>query len=212
MVGEAIHREGDGHEHRFAVWTSPDAVVWEQVDMEAAFDDPAPQLWQVMATAQGYLAVGNTQGPEGGGAVWRSDDGSSWDRVETTQLGPEDNLKFAPWGDLLVGVAYIDGTLTVYTSQDEETFQPLAGAAFSVGYGAEVTQIAAGDFGLVIAMTTADGVPALMVTRDGSKWTVVDLAASIGESGPPENIVMGADRMVFHWFTEEAEVWVMSWS
>jgi hypothetical protein len=67
-------------EHRFFVWTSDDGSDWTLV--ADAFPDGA-YIGDILPTATGFITKGFVDGSEGGGAIWSSTDGTSWDEVDT---------------------------------------------------------------------------------------------------------------------------------
>ena len=60
---------------RAAVWVSEDAVDWEKIEVDGDLPDGSgqQQIQDVIATQDGFMAVGS--------AVWISSDGRSWERV-----------------------------------------------------------------------------------------------------------------------------------
>jgi hypothetical protein len=88
------------------VWTSQDGLVWnrvEEADVPSGVGDQVMQravIWDDMLLAVGYDLAGRGNVEEGlatygsgldvDAAVWSSDDGSSWTRVNSRALGGDD--------------------------------------------------------------------------------------------------------------------------
>lgn len=79
-----------------AVWASPDGEVWDLVEVDAVVAGGSARMLGVSQGRDGQLvAVGvetyppatTGPGPDLDAAVWRSDDGEVWDRVESSALG-----------------------------------------------------------------------------------------------------------------------------
>jgi hypothetical protein len=180
------------------VWTSPDGVNWTL----AGADSLAEPGWQfpddVIATGKGFVAVGSEvlKRPEGGladgdAAVWRSDDGTIWERVphdEELFGGPDyqhmADIAMGGPGLVAVGADNGIGQVTVWTSPDGErwarvpadprTFGPTTPKDFPIMRHVAV----AGDGRMVAAgfewwpepdMVVA----AVWVSSDGLSWTRV---------------------------------------
>ncbi|NRQ40054.1 hypothetical protein HII36_50760, partial [Nonomuraea sp. NN258] len=70
------------------LWTSTDGFGWTAVPMAEPAFRPGDAIADIARTSSGFAAVGRTRGPDGGTgpAAWRSDDGETWERVETRGL------------------------------------------------------------------------------------------------------------------------------
>ncbi len=132
-------------------WTSPDGITWEAVDprssgldlgiMRPTTSGPEIGLQGVAYGPAGFLVFGRVA--EQGGqrsAVWRSDDGTSWERATAmdafptgtrlrTMLGADD-------GYLLGGVIYLEKAprAAIWSSPDGKTWtQARAKEVFEIG-------------------------------------------------------------------------------
>ena len=68
-----------------AVWTSPDGIAWERVDLDAAAFRGSSDAGTVILDVSwngGFVAVGTDGGVDP--ALWRSEDGRSWELIEMT--------------------------------------------------------------------------------------------------------------------------------
>lgn len=79
-----------------AVWTSEDAVVWELFEVEPVAGVGSARMLGIVQSADGtlvgvgvemYLPDPSGPGPDLDAAVWRSEDGETWQRVESPHLG-----------------------------------------------------------------------------------------------------------------------------
>ena len=109
-----------------AAWTSADGVEWSRVDPEV-FGDTKSSANSVIAGDFGLIIAGGA-GPsvaEAQGAIWQSDDGLEWNRIdiaEETELG---SVHSDPDGDRFLAF----GTRGIWASTDGTTWDQVAGLA-----------------------------------------------------------------------------------
>jgi hypothetical protein len=120
-----------------SVWTSPDGVVWQRAWLGEGFE-LTTDVWNNVLTPPMRATV---QGPDGGlvavgamlyqdgestAAVWTSQDGSIWDRVDPTSpvFGQKTAMTDITWGsDGYVAVGTEDETTpAIWTSPDGHTW------------------------------------------------------------------------------------------
>ena len=73
-----------------AIWTSTDGLSWTLAARHGITpQQPGDQIWVLTATAQGFLAAGQAQGPGGRpqAVIWTSHDGVAWQRMGAAQAG-----------------------------------------------------------------------------------------------------------------------------
>jgi len=120
-----------------AVWTSPDGIVWEQPWLGEGFEltadvwnnVPTPPMHAITESPDGGLvAVGAMldQAGESTAAVWTSQDGRTWERVDPTSpaFGQKTAMADITWGsDGYVAVGVEDDTTpAIWTSPDGHTW------------------------------------------------------------------------------------------
>jgi len=178
-----------------AVWTSPDGLDWTRV-----YGEEFPGGWgpsgirQVVAGGPGLVAVGVEVGFDNwDGAVWVSNDGLAWERVEGQDgfvgLGNQGLNSVAPGGPGLVAVGFDGSGPAVWTSADGYTWTPVEGDPVFSGRNLQVTSVAAGGPGLVTGGDTASTMGGhqhamVWLSPDGRTWTAIEDEAV---SGGPES-------------------------
>ncbi len=132
-------------------WTSPDGTTWEAVDprssgldlglMRPSISGPEIGLQGVAYGPAGFLAFGRVAEQSGQrSAVWRSGDGTSWERVTASDSFPTvarlRTILGADDGYLLGGVSYFENAprAAIWSSPDGRTWtQARAKEAFEIG-------------------------------------------------------------------------------
>lgn len=185
--------EGSG-----TAWVSEDGKRWQRIE-DSVFDDAI--ISDVTATDDGLVAVGyfategtliaseNATGaaePESVAAVWRSDDGRKWERVdpdgipEPEPASGEDRqsqaMRSVTFGHgKYVAVGYDPGNaMTVWTSKDAGTWTPVAADAFDDSELSDfLNGLTATPDGFV-AVGAYGGKGATWFSSDGEKWDRTD--------------------------------------
>ncbi|HSH23418.1 MAG TPA: hypothetical protein VK975_05075 [Acidimicrobiales bacterium] len=222
-----------GHEgESAAVWTSTDGGGWERVPHdEGIFGGQGAQQVQAVAAEPGegggWVAVGSDTGAaEGDAVVWRSPDGTSWERVvdDTGLGGPGAQAAFDVLAGLgrLTAVGVTDGSATAWGSADGGPWLPvpLPGSATANG----VTSDEVGALLVVGSAVSADLDAGVWRSAGGGSWerqegdelvgpldqeaTAVargeELAVAVGRS----NLGGGDDAAV--WSSADGLTWVRS--
>jgi hypothetical protein len=189
-VGDVRDHEGEFYSNpRAAVWTSVDALTWTRLpDNDEVFAGPWHQeMWDVAFGDNGFVAVGSTDGNDGGssvGAIWHSQDGITWSRIahDETLFGEQTPDDW--WG--LWSVAYGDGVYVaigtgprVLTSEDGLTWSRVPSDEISVEAG--LIDVVFGDGSFVLV---------------GNEWT------------PPEDDGDGWGYVPAIWYSTDAVMWV----
>lgn len=99
FIAGGLRSDGDPIDPRrtAALWHSPDGRVWTAVDPVAADLGPG-NIQDVLWTGEAWFAVGTRdQAGRSDGAVWRSADGATWERVAVADAaiaGPEEEALY----------------------------------------------------------------------------------------------------------------------
>lgn len=163
-----------------AVWVSADGRTWERIDHdEEVFGGDGPQVMTGVATVDDtVVAVGDDRGTDGHAAVWVSEDGRDWERLDHDAEvfgGPGQQFMTAvtAGGPGLVAVGHDFGasTPTVWVSPDGRDWtRTVHEAAEIAGEGSGLMNaVAAGGPGLV-AVGQDRETAAAWVSRDGEAW------------------------------------------
>lgn len=115
IVGDCVPQEPDDGGVHSSVWTSPDGVIWSQIEFdEAAFGEPA-LISDVAFDGATYVAVGWMLHDEGDHAtVWHSEDGLTWTRSELAGEGDYDMWQVAAIGDTAVAIGHAQGVAAIW--------------------------------------------------------------------------------------------------
>lgn len=162
-----------------AVWVSEDGRDWERVEHdEAVFDDDGPQVMVDASVAEeGVVAVGDDRGTDGNGAVWRSEDGRNWERLDDEEEfggpGAQFVTSVTPGGPGLVAVGHDFGASSpaVWVSEDGRSWDRTVQQATDIvgpagGLMNAVTDTHAG----LVAVGQDSGVAAVWVSEDAELW------------------------------------------
>ncbi|MGP3957620.1 hypothetical protein ACTWPT_16590 [Nonomuraea sp. 3N208] len=127
--GRWLASGGDGQSGERGLWTSTDGFSWQAVEASglAAFR-PGDQIHDIARTASGFVAVGRATGDDGaiGPAAWRSVDGRTWERVETTGLEAREFKAVVARGDTVVAIGHPadgEGSRVVRSADGGRTWQ-----------------------------------------------------------------------------------------
>lgn len=186
-----------------SIFSSTDGVHWAQ---RAVFDRNA-FVFRLESDGQRLIAAGFD---ERGGAVWVSDDASTWKRVS---LGGSDVKVF---GVAIVGSDYFAWSLgEMWISSDALTWQAVPHADVVFALPALVSGIVAGGPGYVawgVGGSNDDGgqFAGLWTSRDGTSWTRVPPQASLGGEGSGVEVIKVLetdDGLIAFGAVEDGDVW-----
>ncbi|MCF6467496.1 hypothetical protein FAF44_03580 [Nonomuraea sp. MG754425] len=106
-AGKWLASGGDDTAGERGLWTSDDGYSWTALEASklAAFR-AGDRIEDIARTGSGFVAVGTTTGADGGvgPAAWRSDDGRTWERAETRELGVRELRAVVAKGDTVVAI------------------------------------------------------------------------------------------------------------
>jgi hypothetical protein len=162
-----------------AVWVSADGLAWERVEHdEDVFGGDGPQVMtSVAAGGPGVVAVGDDRGTDGDAAVWVSEDGLAWERIEHDEEvfgggGAQFMTSVTNHGDALVAVGHDFGvgSPAVWVSADGIVWRRTVQDAEDLGGDPGLMNaVAEGGPGLV-AVGQDRGVAAVWVSREAEYW------------------------------------------
>ena len=217
-----------GAESRAVVLTSADGLIWERVPHNPeVFGDREPgdgvtAMQSVVSFGGGLIAVGQAPSSDGhGAAVWTSEDGFSWERIEA------DSRAFGGPGDqIALSVAVDDGTAVavgvdaflqvdhggpgVWRSSNGEPWRRVDVREHTDTVMEHVVAYSGGF--LAVGADYADSDPTVAVWRsdDGTAWSRLNLEdeATHGfltrlSSSGPELVAVGEDLG-----SDRASVWI----
>ncbi|MGP3914118.1 hypothetical protein [Nonomuraea sp. 10N515B] len=127
--GRWLASGGDGQSGERGLWTSTDGFSWQAVE---ATGSPAfragDQIHDIAITASGFVAVGRATGDDGaiGPAAWRSGDGRTWERAESTGLEVRELKAVVARGDTVVAIGHPaegEGSRVVRSADGGRTWQ-----------------------------------------------------------------------------------------
>ncbi|WP_327588893.1 hypothetical protein OHA25_19075 [Nonomuraea sp. NBC_00507] len=127
--GRWLASGGDGQSGERGLWTSTDGFSWQAVE---AAGSPAfragDQIHDIAITASGFVAVGRATGDDGaiGPAVWRSGDGRTWERTDSTGLEVRELKAVVARGDTVVAIGHPaegEGSRVVRSADGGRTWQ-----------------------------------------------------------------------------------------
>ncbi|MFC5831651.1 hypothetical protein [Nonomuraea insulae] len=105
--GHWLATGGDEAAGERGLWTSTDGFNWTVVEASglAAFR-AGDRIEDIARTGSGFVAVGSTSGADGGSgpAAWHSEDGTTWERVETRELEVRELKAVVAKGDTVVAI------------------------------------------------------------------------------------------------------------
>lgn len=211
-----------------AVWVSSDGAAWTRVGADSAFQESAAQSMRAVTLGgPGFVAVGTAEIiHQDAPAVWLSQDGYSWDRVDDS-TGAFDTGTFASMWDVaaagpgLVAVGYV-GIMdafeaAVWVSPDGTAWTRVTDDSFTGDSNKGMTGITTLEDGriVVVGNDVSNRVPSPSVwtSSDGVSWRQIDGFESVdGGSGIAavavwdEGLVaVGRDESGDDW---DAAVWV----
>jgi hypothetical protein len=181
----AVGDTSDG-DYTDPVWFSPDGTTWTRAPNSTG--PRSPSLWDVIASQQGFVAVGVDQ--HHAAAAWYSTDGLTWASapVEASpgkQTGMSGVVQIADgyfaWGQSLEYGAF------VWTSRDGRSWSALPDESIFVtthkeangvaGVGGQILWIGQDAAGLFYAGGEEKGKPALWRSRDGITWDQIPVSS-----------------------------------
>ena len=170
-----------------AIWTSRDGLSWTLAAAHGITPRlPGDQLYVLTATADGFLAAGQAQGPGGitQAAIWTSRDGLTWQRATAAQAGLGQDVTSISYAATSGDDTVIAGTLRgggwgTWLSTDGGTaWSPVTVPA---GHGAQnsISGLGSGGSGLIAVRPGAAGA-IVYFSPNGQTW---QYAATIGAAG-----------------------------
>ena len=209
LIGVGRGNTIDVDANQAAVYRSDDGVTWRTVDT-----DMAGQLIDVVATDQGFFAVGGVPGADAAG-IWRSTDGETWERA-----GADFEHAFlwsiAEGGPGLVAVGWRrnpEPDLAVWTSTDGDEWTLAPDPEGFAGF--EATDVIDFDGRLVMVGSSFDGTRGQIWTSvDGIAWELADVdfegtyARNVNRT--PAGLVAtggGADANGRTWISRDGLTW-----
>lgn len=183
-----------------AVWWSKDGTEWIAVDDADLRSDTADlAILAVTATSQGFVAVGTENDMTA--AAWVSEDGRTWDRIQSQSFQGEGDLSM--WGVAagsggVVAVGHRFGDRiepATWFSPDGRTWERT-----SLDKSGERTMwgVTASQRGWVaVGSAAADTRAALWHSEDGREWVQYDEIDVAGETGPVSVYAAGASDELF---------------
>ncbi len=187
-----------------AVWTSPDGVVWERAWLGEGFELTA-DVWNDVLTPPmhaiaenpdgGLVAVGAMldQAGESTAAVWTSQDGSAWNRVDTTSpvFGQKTEMTDITWGsDGYVAVGTEDETTpAIWTSPDGHAWARVDVSDQPFEIITSLGAVAALESGYITVGPSGDasGGVTVWTSPDGTTW---DRVHTVGGEGTASAVVV----------------------
>lgn len=177
------------------VWRTADGSDWQRLDGVASLTGSSEEILRGTAIADGpdrAVLVGaaidlRRLADRDDGAVWWSDDGSSWHRADLAGSG-----MIGPGAQELRAVDAVDdrGAFTaggsngdraaVWTSPDGRSWHAARRLPDGRGAGATVTALASAPTGRRWAAGVVAGAPRLWTSADGTTWAAVALPAMAG--------------------------------
>jgi hypothetical protein len=147
------------------IWRSMDGRSWHlTLEVEAGAHHVA--IGDLAVAGSHAIAVGTVVGEDGSfdGAVWRSDNGETWDRI-----GAQENALVGPGEVQLQGLAaheaVVVATGVLGTAEERRTCEELLGMTAS---------LAALPARSGVALSCSTGAPRWWVSRDGTTWEVLE--------------------------------------
>jgi hypothetical protein len=198
--------DGVTHQSVAQVWRSDDGTDWRRLDGVASLTSTSDELLRGRAVAVGarrVTVVGaaiNLHRPadRDDGAVWWSDDGTTWTRagVAAAHMGGAGDQ------ELMTVVALADGGFSaggsdgneaaVWSSPDGAVWRRADPLPSARGTGATVTALAQGPKGGQWAAGVVDGTPRLWRSSDGRQWSARRLPKALLAAGPAQSVVLAS--------------------
>lgn len=174
---------GQAREEDAAMWTSDDGVAWARVSAESFVAPGAQQILDITASpGRALVAVGFTRADgDRNGALWRSSDGATWERVMTESVVGEgdQNLVSVAAGEGVFVVAGFDErtgeSVTIWRSDDGLAWADVDGAnrPFSGHFVQSMNGLNATPYGFIALgcdLTDDREDAALWFSQDGTTW------------------------------------------
>jgi hypothetical protein len=117
--GALVAVGASGQNSYSGVWTSSDGLNWTAADFPDS-GNVSIQLAAVTAGGPGFVVVGSDYSGIGGGVVWLSADGQSWERIDADVFANQTLSRVGVAGDRLVAFSLEGG---VFTSADGRTWE-----------------------------------------------------------------------------------------
>ncbi len=205
------------------VLTSRDAVEWIREDLSV----PGVELSDVVATGDGYVAIGSAepgQGIAAQGVAVTSHDGRTWRAVEDLTPFADAYILSVAWGPggLIATGADENGEPVMWRSADGAAWQRVAAADLGAG-DLMIESIGSGPNGWLAPGRTDDRA-FVIASADGITWSAAQLApsrrapdllpvATKAVDGPFGRLVLGmeAQRCGFLWWEGDCGGWPAAW-
>ncbi|HUB21858.1 MAG TPA: serine/threonine-protein kinase [Streptosporangiaceae bacterium] len=174
-----------------AIWTSRDGLSWTLAATHGVTPQrPGDQVYVLTATADGFLAAGQTPAPGGGtqAVIWTSPNGLTWHRMTAAHAGLDaegqdvTSVSYAAWvGDatVIAGNLSTGGWGTWLSTDGGTTWTPVA---VPVGHGADgaISGLGSDSSGLIAVRPGAAGDAIAYFSPNGQTW---QYAGTIGTEG-----------------------------
>ena len=142
-------------EHRWFVWTSQDGAEWSLFDQPFA---AGSYINSVLPVGGGFVTHGfvDSPGEEGGGRIWTSNDGGTWQAASDEVGSASEGLAhdaLAVWGDRIVAVGSTNEGIAWWVSSDAlawEELPPSPVLAHTDQFAVRADAVAAGPLGIVV--------------------------------------------------------------
>ena len=161
-----------GQDFYSGVWNSSDGLNWTAPDFPDS-GNASIQLAAITAGGPGFVVVGSDYSGIGGGVVWISTDGQSWERIDADVFANQTLSRVGVAGDRLVAFSLEGG---VFTSADGRTWESSSDPAAQTVAAGLLTLVGDGSTLLAFSRDTAEprqSRQTILVWRsdDGSIWT-----------------------------------------
>ena len=199
-----------------ALWTSPDAVVWERVPHDDALFGEAGSVNELELVGDQIIALGEICSPDPESllcfpVVWQSEGGTSWSRAFD---GPEADMVIinegitarlqgaaaAPDGSLVIVGGWCDGdastcTAAVWLRDSSGNWERVVHDPDVFRPGSFMMDVTSGPDGLVaVGIADLGDAAAIWTSPDGRSWTLVSDDGPTFERTGITSIIWAGDR------------------
>ena len=159
------------------IWWTADGLTWEQANSDGFGDANNMNVFALVPFGDYlYAATDNsTMGGGTGGEVWRTDDGTTWDQVNTDGFGDADNIvawTMAVFTDTLyVGTLNQANGAEIWRSTDGTTWEQANTDGFGDANNERALFMAVFDGHLYVGTKNSATGSEIWRTADGTSWT-----------------------------------------